>query len=75
MSKNYWRPWENPNTDKENDEVSENSRSTVAISEEMQKAVLNCYQYFCKNGNKHGAVNDCSKLIKTDKTHPTIDTS
>ena len=33
-----------------NDEVSENSRNTVAVSEEMQMAVLNCYQYFRNNG-------------------------
>ena len=29
-----------PSTDGENDEVSENSRSAAAISEEIQKAVL-----------------------------------
>ena len=52
MSNNYWRSWENPNTDGENDEVSENSRSTVVVSEEMQKAVLIYYQYFCNNGKK-----------------------
>ena len=47
---NYRRPCGKRNTDGENDEVSENSRSAVTVSEEMQKAVLNCYQYFCNNG-------------------------
>ena len=46
MSNSYLRPWENSNTDWENDEVSENSRSTVAVSEEMQKAV---FVTFAKN--------------------------
>ena len=50
MSNKHWRPWENPNTDGENDEVSENSRSTVTVSDEKQKAALNCYQYFFNSG-------------------------
>ena len=53
MTNNYWRPWENLNANGENDDVSENSRNPVAVSEEMQKAVLNCYQYFCNNGKKY----------------------
>ena len=64
MSSNYWRPWENPNRDGENDEVSENSRSAVGVSEKMQKAVLNCYQYFCNNGKKYGAANETAKALK-----------
>ena len=64
MSSNYWHPLENPNTDGENNEVSENRRSTVAVSEEMQKAVLNCYQYFCDNGKKYGAVKETVKTLK-----------
>ena len=31
MFNNYWSPWENSNTDEENDEISENSRSTVVM--------------------------------------------
>ena len=30
----------------------------------MQKAVLNCYQYFCNNGKKYGAVNETGKALK-----------
>ena len=29
----------------------------------MQKAVLNCYQYFCNNGKKNGAVNETDKAL------------
>ena len=47
MSKNHWSPQENPNTDGENDEVSENSRTTIAVSEETQKA--NIFVTMAKN--------------------------
>ena len=64
MSNNHWSPRENPNTDGENDEVSENSRTTITVSEETQKAVLNCYKYFCNNGKKYGAINETAKALK-----------
>ena len=30
----------------------------------MQKAVLNCYQYFCSNSQKYGAENETAKALK-----------
>ena len=36
----------------------------VAILEDMQKAVLNCYNYFCNNGKKYGALNETVKALK-----------
>ena len=51
-------------TDGESGKVSENSRSTVAVSEEMQKAVLNYYQYFCINDKKYSAINETAKALK-----------
>ena len=64
MPNKYWRPYENPNKDEENDEVSENSRNTIAVSGEIQKAVLKCYQYYCNNDKKIGAVSETAKALK-----------
>ena len=44
--------------------VSDRCKSTVAVSEEMQRAVLNVYEYFCNNVRKYGAANETAKALK-----------
>ena len=56
MSNNYWCPLEKSYSDKKGDEIPmEKSSITLAISEEMQQEVSNCYGYFCSNGKKYGS--------------------
>ena len=46
---------------------SDESTSRVAISEDIQKAVLNCYEYFCNNGKRYGVLYETAKALKLCK--------
>ena len=48
----------------ENARPSNKSTSRVAISEDMQEPKLNCYEYFCNNVKKYGALNETAKTLK-----------
>ena len=43
---------------------SEERTSRVAISEDMLKAVLNCYEYFCNNENRYVTLNETARALK-----------
>ena len=62
MFKEFWRPWENESFD--NVRPSEERTSRVAISEDMLKAVLNCYEYFCNNENRYVTLNETARALK-----------
>ena len=72
MSSNYWRPWENPGStgDQKDIGVLDKGNSTVAVSEEIQRAVFNVYEYFCSNVKKYGAVTETAKALKL--SHKTV---
>ena len=62
MFKEFWRPWEKESFD--NVRPSEERTSRVAISEDMLKAVLNCYEYFCNNENRYVTLNETARALK-----------
>ena len=62
MFKEFWRPWEKESFD--NVRPSEERTSRVAISEDMLKAVLNCYKYFCNNENRYVTLNETARALK-----------
>ena len=62
MFKEFWRPWEMESFD--NVRPSEERTSRVAISEDMLKAVLNCYEYFCNNENRYVTLNETARALK-----------
>ena len=65
MSNEFWGTWEKENVD--NARPSNKSSSWVAISENMQRPVLKCYEYFCNNGKKYSAFNETAKALKLCK--------
>ena len=62
MFKEFWRPLEKESFD--NVRPSEERTSRVAISEDMLKAVLNCYEYFCNNENRYVTLNETARALK-----------
>ena len=62
MLNEFWRPWEKESFD--NVRPSEERTSRVAISEDMLKAVPNCYEYFCNNENRYVTLNETARTLK-----------
>ena len=65
MTARLLRPRDNnANTEKDIEKDAEKDIDRKAISEEMQMAVLNVYQYLCQNGKILRRITETSKAMK-----------
>ena len=63
----FWRPWDNNNSNERNekkDDIESSKKDKRALSEEMQMAVLNVYQYLSQDGKFPRKITETSKALQ-----------